>query len=1139
VISKMKLRAVVWLSSLVIGLVNARERESLDVLEGEEVLLQCRFAPVSAETSVTLYWIRNNRDGSDNAAIEATSLDSNYRVERFPSMGRYDLKIKNTTYNRDNGNFKCMVKEAGTGKTVHTKSIALTVLLKPSPPKISPPAPVATEGKPINLTCSSSGGSPPPQVRWYREGQSQLLESTMILGANRDEPSMSILTIVPQKNSDGATYRCTVWNRALGQRQKLESRASLGVNYFPRVTIGQHNSLRIEEGDTAVLTCKVDSKPMVDNVKWTRSGRYIATTFRHVIPTVDIEDEGPYYCEADNNLGQTGKAELNISVLYGPRVTVEKFKEVDEGGDVTVECKVSANPEPSTIKWSKQGHPKFSQLGRFLHLRNSTSEDGGKYACTVTNILNPSGEPNRRRSGNGTVTLAVRHKPGVAYIKPVEPVGIEGKSVTLTCGSNPQGYPTPNYSWWKASHPSEILATSANFIIRPVRMSSAGQYFCQPYNNYGKGLPVSVQLQVVQEPRIVSGLSNQVIRKAGDTNLNLTCLGMGKPNPTATWFKDGTEIDDSDSDFFKIKTSDQGKEFSDSGKVVSTLIFFGSGREGGNHVRPWDSGEYTCQFDNSVGRAQSAMALKVEHSPIVAHSQSKVAADLGEKADISCRMKAFPAPQFQWERDEIPISNSGRINNRSIKQISDYEYESTFTIWKVKSDSYGEYVCKATNNMGVGETIVKLVKKGKPESPSKLQAMETGANNIVVTWTENFNGGMNNTSFKLQWLEQGTSAEYAMEKWCPKGNVCSLEDLKQHTTYLVRVKALNNHGESEWSERASITTQIDVSQIPSAETIFFEKSTKSTSFKVSNYPLNLIAKLEVMSLDGSWKHLRSVSLKTKPYKFTVNPQSKFQNVRVRLCLESNDLLCGAYDEASIVDKIQEPQMFSESGQSWLMAVIVGILVTTLATTIVFVKCCCKAGVPKRKYIKNEEELNSTRPDILHPSLSFDNKISSPGGTDIIHSPNTDIYSQKPNHQYCEQSSTGSGNRGSVNSQDSLWHVKDDGSGNGYVANGQYDLAHNFESDYAHYPRPEEYLAGDNSSKLWPSHSGPGQQYVLGNGDQYAVPNKIKSQPLENINGGLSSLQRPHKFHLSFDDQENFQDESHVSTPRKVIREIIV
>lgn len=85
-------------------------------------------------------------------------------------------------------------------------------------------------GKPLNLTCSSRGGSPPPQIKWYREGESQLLESTMILGANRDEESSSVLTINPSKRGDGATYRCTVWNRALGQRQKLETRASLTVN---------------------------------------------------------------------------------------------------------------------------------------------------------------------------------------------------------------------------------------------------------------------------------------------------------------------------------------------------------------------------------------------------------------------------------------------------------------------------------------------------------------------------------------------------------------------------------------------------------------------------------------------------------------------------------------------------------------------------------------------------------------------------------------------------------------------------------------------------------------------------------------------------------------------------------------------
>ena len=40
-----------------------------------------RFNPVKTSSSLTLYWIRSNRDGSDNAAIESTSLDSNYRCD--------------------------------------------------------------------------------------------------------------------------------------------------------------------------------------------------------------------------------------------------------------------------------------------------------------------------------------------------------------------------------------------------------------------------------------------------------------------------------------------------------------------------------------------------------------------------------------------------------------------------------------------------------------------------------------------------------------------------------------------------------------------------------------------------------------------------------------------------------------------------------------------------------------------------------------------------------------------------------------------------------------------------------------------------------------------------------------------------
>ena len=49
------------------------------------------------------------------------------------------------------------------------------------------------------------------QVRWYREGESQLLDSVMVLGATKDEPTSSVLTLVPQRTTDGAVYRWRWW----------------------------------------------------------------------------------------------------------------------------------------------------------------------------------------------------------------------------------------------------------------------------------------------------------------------------------------------------------------------------------------------------------------------------------------------------------------------------------------------------------------------------------------------------------------------------------------------------------------------------------------------------------------------------------------------------------------------------------------------------------------------------------------------------------------------------------------------------------------------------------------------------------------------------------------------------------------
>ena len=45
--------------------------------------------------------------------------------------------------------------------------------------------------------------------------------------------------------------------------------------------------------------------------------------------------------------------------------------------------------------------------------------------------LEPSGGKERKRSGNGTVELAVRHKPGLAFVEPSFPTAIEGREAVM------------------------------------------------------------------------------------------------------------------------------------------------------------------------------------------------------------------------------------------------------------------------------------------------------------------------------------------------------------------------------------------------------------------------------------------------------------------------------------------------------------------------------------------------------------------------------------------------------------------------------------------------------------------------------------------------------------------------------------
>ena len=720
-------------------------------------------------------------------------------------------------------------------------------------------------------------------------------------------------------------------------------------------------------------------------------------------------------------------------MLYGPEVTVPEKREVEHGEDVFISCEVSANPRPTSIVWTKEGDPEFKQIGPQLKLSGAdpAAVNNGRYTCSATNTIQPTGRPRKELQGNATITVAVKHAPGTTRIAPASPTAFEGKPITLECGAAPPGYPLPTYRWWKQGSESSVLATGAQFTIDSASLASAGTYYCQPSNEFGSGSVAEVALRVYQEPKIVTALQPTVIKRDGDTGYHVTCSAVAKPRPSVRWFKDGVEIDDSTSDLYQVSVSAQETISNEAFNVLSTLKFVGPARLGKDQrqLMPTDRGHYTCQFENEVARTESSMLLRIEHTPVVRHLHNKVAADEGETAYISCKMQAYPGLKFEWYMGNTKLEDSA-LYRTNMTELKDDIYEGLLKIERVAEDgsSYGEYNCKAYNAMGARRTIIKLQPKGKPEQPSNVRPVYRGYDAITLAWDEGFNGGYDKTTYSVEYKEVGGGgAKHADCRW---RNPCNITGLEQHTSYQVRVRAVNIRGDSDWSRDIKITTAVDVTKIPVPENLFYETSTKLVSFNVVNYPLSLVAKIELQNSDGSFRSHAQLGMKSDLPYGQMAIEEPVLGVRVKLCITEEDEVCGLYTEAEIVE-VREFSLFSGSAgipQGGVIAIAIVVAIIAIAALVVFIKCCFCNKPNKPKKLTKEDIAGPNRVQTNHSTFNYglDNKAvdtaKDADSPDLIKS---QMYgynygasvpaAQVPN-TYDQASTSNSNNGGSVNSQ---------------------------------------------------------------------------------------------------------------------------
>lgn len=861
--------------------------ESLDTREHADLTLKCRFTDKYDVNDFTFYWARWKANPSEfeNVAIGDVQLSSGYRIEFRPDRGVYDLQIKNASYSRDNGRFECRIKAKGTGADVHQEFYNLTVLTAPHPPVISPGnIAIATEEKPLELVCSSIGGSPDPTITWYRDGSDTPLQASIVKGGSKDHPTNATLSLLPRREDDGAKYKCIVRNRAMNEGQRLEATATLNVNYYPRVEVGPENPLRVERDRTAKLECNVDAKPKVPNVRWTRNGRFISSSLVHTIHRVSSQDAGKYTCSADNGLGKTGEQELILDVLYPPTVVIEsKTREAEEGETINIRCNVTANPTPITIEWLKENAPDFRYSGEVLTLSSVRAEHAGNYICRAVNIMISHGQERSERIGNSTVALLVRHRPGQAYITPNKPVVHVGNGVTLTCSANPPGWPVPQYRWFRDidgefTNTQKILAQGPQYSIPKAHLGNEGKYHCHAVNELGIGKMATIVLEIHQPPQFLAKLQQHMTKRVEETDFAVTCSAKGKPAPSIRWLKDGTEISP-ELNLYEVKTNpDQGPN----GMVTvqSMLKFRGKARPGGNQLVPGDRGLYTCLYQNEVNTANSSMQLRIEHEPIVLHQYNKVAYDIRETAEVVCRVQAYPKPEFQWQFGNNPapltMSSDGHYEISTTTDNNDV-YTSVLRINSLSHNDYGEYTCRVVNSLDTIRAPIRLQQKGEPEKPSNTRAVDVGPNYVTLSWDPGFDGGISNTKFFVKYRrvpmppeEQpipdcatlATSNTEWMEYDCQHNNPCKVSPLDQHQSYAFKVNALNTKGSSPYSNEIMTTTK--VSKIPPPTRVTYEPNSRTLGIDVGATCLSLIAVVETMVNEetpmAAWEIIDNVNL---------------------------------------------------------------------------------------------------------------------------------------------------------------------------------------------------------------------------------------------------------------------------------------
>ncbi|XP_064920548.1 roundabout homolog 1 isoform X9 [Columba livia] len=272
----------------------------------------------------------------------------------------------------------------------------------------------------------------------------------------------------------------------------------------------------------------------------------------------------------------------------------------------------------------------------------------------------------------------------------------KGEPATLNCKA--EGRPTPTIEWYKGGERVEtdkddprshrmLLPSGSLFFLRIVHGRKSrpdeGVYVCVARNYLGEAVSHNASLEVAILRDDFRQNPSDVMVAVGEPAVMECQPPRGHPEPTISWKKDGTPLDDKDE-----RITIRG------GKLMIT------------YTRKNDAGKYVCVGTNMVGERESEVAeLTVLERPSFVKRPSNLAVTVDDSAEFKCEARGDPVPTVRWRKDDGELPK-GRYEIRD---------DHTLKIRKVMAGDMGSYTCVAENMVGKAEASATLTVQEPPQ----------------------------------------------------------------------------------------------------------------------------------------------------------------------------------------------------------------------------------------------------------------------------------------------------------------------------------------------------------------------------------------------------------------------------------------